>query len=500
MSATPMLELEGISKSFPGVKALKNVSFTLFPGEIVGLSGENGAGKSTLNKILGGVYQPDEGTIRLDGKQIKIHNTNAAIDMGISIIYQELSLVPELSVAENLFLGAVPSRAGKISFKLLYQKSREVLSVLGLDLDPRTKVGALSISTRQLVEIGKALARDARILIMDEPTSSLGKEDAEKLFATMRSLKAKGYGILFISHRMEEMFEITDRITVMRDGEIAETRATADWDMDSLVFSMVNRKIEQFYPKREVKIGREVLVAENVENRLISDVNLTLREGEIVGIAGLVGSGRSELLKTLYGVYPVRRGRILLDGKTLNVKSPREALKRGIALVPENRKEEGLILESTVKENIVLSILKKLTKNGIVRGGLIDRCADGAITEYQIKTPSREQKAVKLSGGNQQKIVLSRVSETVPKILLMDEPTRGIDIGTKVEIYNKIMDYAEKGAAILLVSSDMSEILELTDRIYVMREGSMAAELNSKSTDSKEVMDYSTGGKKHGKD
>lgn len=495
MGATPILELKGISKSFPGVKALKNVDFTLCSNEIVGLSGENGAGKSTLIKILGGVYQPDEGTIELNGKQIKIPNTNAAINMGISIIYQELSLVPELSVAENLYLGSIPNRAGKIDYKMLFKKSETILKTLGLDLDPRTKVGTLSISTRQLVEIGKALARDAKILIMDEPTSSLGKEDVEKLFATITNLKNKGYGIIFISHRMEELFQITDRITVMRDGEIVETRVTSDWTMDSLVFSMVNRRIEQFFPKKAAAIGEQVLAIEDVENRLIRNINLTLKAGEVVGIAGLVGSGRSDLLKTICGVYPVRKGRLLVSGKECRIRSPQEALKSGIAFVPENRKEEGLILESTVKENIVLSVFKKLSYNGIVRDGLINRCADSAIDGFQIKTPSRAQKVVKLSGGNQQKIILSRASETDPKILLLDEPTRGIDIGTKVEIYNKIMDFAEKGTAILLVSSDMSEILELTDRVYVMREGKMVAELESKNTDSKEIMDYSTGGR-----
>lgn len=495
MSTTPMLELNGISKSFPGVKALKNVSFTLYPNEIVGLSGENGAGKSTLIKILGGVYQPDEGTVSLDGKHIKIHNTNAAIEMGISIIYQELSLVPELSVAENLFLGAIPNHAGKIDYKTLYRESKAVLDTLGLRLSPKTKVGELSISTRQLVEIGKALARDAKILIMDEPTSSLGKHDVERLFTTMKSLKSKGYGIIFISHRMEELFQITDRITVMRDGEVAESRATGKWDMDSLVFSMVNRKIEQFYPKRDFAIGKQVLVIENMENKLIRNINLALSEGEIVGIAGLVGSGRSDLLKTICGVYPVRKGKLLVNGNEIKIKSPQEAMKNGIALVPENRKEEGLILDSTVKENIVLSILKALSRFCFVRNGSINRCADSAIGDFKIKTPSRNQKVVKLSGGNQQKIVLSRVSETEPKILLLDEPTRGIDIGTKVEIYNKIMDFAEKGTAIMLVSSDMSEILELTDRIYVMREGAMVAELKSKDANSKEIMDYSAGGK-----
>ena len=495
MDSSPMLELNNISKSFPGVKALKNVNFTLFPNEIVGLAGENGAGKSTLIKILGGVYQPDEGTIKLDGNDVRIADTHSGIDMGISIIYQELSLVPELSVAENLFLGAAPNKKGWIDYAELFEKSRTILDILGLDINPKTKVGGLSISVQQLVEIGKALARDAKILVMDEPTSSLGREDAERLFGTMKNLRNKGYGIIFISHRLEELFSVTDRITVLRDGDIIDTRKTSDWQLDSLVFAMVNRKIDQYYPKRPINIGVVVLSVENLENNLIRNVSFSVRAGEIVGVAGLVGSGRSELLKTIYGVYKVRKGLISLNGKACIMGSPGIALTHGIAMVPENRKSEGLILKGTVKENIVLSVLSRISKFAFVSRKAIDSIADGAIKYFEIKTPSKNQKVMRLSGGNQQKIIFARIAEIGPKILLLDEPTRGIDIGSKVEIYNKILDFAEKGTAIIFVSSDLTEILGMSDRVLVMKEGTMVAEMETKDASSKIIMDYATGGR-----
>ena len=495
MASSPMLALNGISKAFPGVKALKNVSFTLDRGEIVGLAGENGAGKSTLIKILGGVHQPDEGTILLDGEPVRIAETHAGLALGISIIYQELSLVPELSVAENLYLGALPSAAGRIDYKRLYENSRRILDILGLSVSPRAKVSSLSISIQQLVEIGKALARDARILVMDEPTSSLGREDAERLFDTMRGLREKGYGIIFISHRLEEVFAVTDRIAVLRDGEVVETRKSADWDMDSLVFAMVNRRIDQFYPKRALPLGETALTAEGLQNRLIQNVSFSMRAGEILGVAGLVGSGRTELLKTLYGVHKLRKGRLAIFGRDVRLASPKQALAHGVAMVPENRKAEGLILEDTVKENIVLSVLRKIARIEIVRKASIDKIADRAVKYFEIRTPSRNQKVVRLSGGNQQKIVFARNAEVEPRILLLDEPTRGIDIGSKVDIYNRILDFAEAGAAILLVSSDLTEILGMTDRVLVMKEGAMVAELKTDETDAKTIMDYATGGR-----
>jgi len=495
MDFSPVLELHNISKNFPGVKALKNVSFTLLPGEIVGLAGENGAGKSTLIKILGGVHQPDEGTIEIYGKRHAIPDTHVGIELGISIIYQELSLVPELSVAENLFLGALPHKAGTIDYKTLYVNSRNILETLGLDISPRAKVGGLGISTQQLVEIGKALARDAKILIMDEPTSSLGREDAQRLFQTMRNLRQKGYGIVFISHRLDELFGVTDRITVLRDGEVIETRPTADWTMDALVFAMVNRKIDQYYPKRPIKIGETVLTAINLENNLIRNVSFSARAGEIVGIAGLMGSGRTELLKTLYGANKLKKGHIELKGSRCKIQSPKTALSHGIAMVPENRKAEGLILDGSVKENIVLSVLKKISRFFVIRRATINKIADEAVDYFEIRTPNRSQKVSRLSGGNQQKIVFARISEVDPKILLLDEPTRGIDIGSKVDIYNKILDFAEDGAAIIFVSSDLTEILGLTDRVLVMKEGAMVAELKTSEADSKIIMDYATGGK-----
>lgn len=495
MSTPPRLELKGISKGFPGVKALKNVNFTLNQGEILGLAGENGAGKSTMIKILGGVYQPDQGTISLDGEPVTVPNTNAGISMGVSIIYQELSLVPELSVAENLYLGALPHTGGKINYEVLYENSRQILSLLGLSVNPKEKVGGLSISLQQLVEIGKALARDAKILVMDEPTSSLGKEDTHRLFDTMRSLRAKGYGILFISHRLEELFEVTDRIAVLRDGEMVETRATKDWTVDDLVFAMVNRKINQLYPKRPLALGETVFETENLENRLIQNISFSLKAGEILGVAGLIGSGKTELLKTIYGAYPARKGRMRLLGKPFAPRSPKDALAGGVVLIPENRKLEGLVLSDTVKENVVLSIFKKISSFGCIKKARINKIAVRAIDDFEIKTPSKNQLVLRLSGGNQQKILFARGSENRPRLLLLDEPTRGIDIGSKVEIYQKIMNFAENGTAIILVSSELTELLGLSDRILVMREGTMTADLKAAEADSNIIMQYAAGGK-----
>jgi len=330
---------------------------------------------------------------------------------------------------------------------------------------------------------------------MDEPTSSLGREDAERLFKTMNNLREKGYGIIFISHRLEELFITADRIAVLRDGEIVDTRPVGEWDTDSLVFAMVNRKIDQLFPKREISLGEEVLTVEALENRLVRNVSFSVRAGEIVGIAGLVGAGRSELLKTIYGVFRVRKGRIRISGRDCEISSPQSALKHGIALVPESRKAEGLLLESTVKENIVLSVLLKISRLHVIGKTTIDRIADNAVKYFDIKTPSKNQTVVRLSGGNQQKIVFARIAETEPRVLLLDEPTRGIDIGSKVEIYRRIMDFAEKGTAILLVSSELPELLGLTDRILIMKEGTMVAEVNTKDADPKIIMDHATGGR-----
>lgn len=495
MSTPPMLELNNISKGFPGVKALKNINFTLNQGEIIGLAGENGAGKSTMIKILGGVYQPDQGSIILEGKPVTVPNTHAGISMGISIIYQELSLVPELSIAENLYLGSLPHTGGKINYEVLYENSRQILSLLGLSVSPKEKVCGLSISLQQLVEIGKALARDAKILIMDEPTSSLGKEDAHRLFDTMRALRAKGYGILFISHRLDELFEVTDRIAVLRDGEMVEARPTEDWTVDDLVFAMVNRKIDQFYPKRSMDFGETVFEAENLENRLIRNVTFSLKAGEILGVAGLIGSGRTELMKTIYGAYPTRKGRMRLLGKQFTPRSPKDALAGGVVLIPENRKLEGLVLSDTVKENVVLSIFQKIASFGCIKKAKINEIAARAIDDFGIKTPSKRQLVLRLSGGNQQKILFARGAENRPKLLLLDEPTRGIDIGSKVDIYQKIMNFAENGTAIILVSSELTELLGLSDRILVMREGEMTADLKAAEADSNTIMQYAAGGK-----
>lgn len=496
MASEPLLELKKISKGFPGVQALSRVDFMLRPGEIAGLCGENGAGKSTLIKILGGVHQPDSGTIEIMGRETVFEDARRAIATGISIIYQELSLVPGLSVAENIYMGKLPIKCGVIDFKKLYKDAERVLALLGQqNIKPKQKVSELSISSRQLVEIAKALARDAKILIMDEPTSSLGTQDSQKLFETMRKLRQEGYGIIFVSHRLDELLEVCDRISVLRDGYMVSTGDVGEWTQEELVLAMVNRKIEQLYPKRSIAAGRERLTVQGLENQYIKNVSFTLHSGEILGIAGLVGSGRTELLKMLYGVDPACGGTVTVDGCRMQIDSPQRAMEAGFAFVPEDRRAEALIMESSVEENVILSVLRKISNFRVVGKAAASSVADCAIKYFNIKTPSRNQKVMNLSGGNQQKTVFARIAERQPKILLLDEPIRGVDIGSKVEIYNRIMDFAENGAAILLASSELTEIIGLSDRILVMNRGSMVAQLETAKTDSKQIMDYAAGGR-----
>lgn len=494
MNTVPVIELKGIYKSFPGVKALSNVDFSLNEGEVVGLCGENGAGKSTLIKMLSGVYQPDSGTIMVAGEKVTIANTRTALNLGISVIYQELNLVPELSIAENLFLGQLPNKCGMIRYGELYEKSVEVLHLLGLDLSPAAKVSGLSLGYRQLIQIGRALMRDAKILVMDEPTSSLGYEDIRRLFITIRHLKKTGYSVIYITHQLEEVFEIADRVTVLRDGEIVETRAIEKWNLNSLVYAMVNRSLQQFYPKKKVRIGEVVLCVENISNQYIHDVTFEARAGEIVAIYGILGAGRTKLIKTLYGVYPAEKGSIRLYDQPVCIRSPKDALAHEIVLVPENRKEEGLILDNSIQDNVILSSFKKISKLGLLNRHKEREMVERAVIRNNIKTSSVSQKVVHLSGGNQQKVVLSRIAERWPKIFLLDEPTRGIDVAGKVELYKNIMNYVENGATVILNSSDLSEVISIADRVVIMREGTIVANLPVKGSDHNVMLEYACGG------
>ena len=434
----PILELKNISKSFPGVRALDDVRFEVMPGEVHALLGENGAGKSTLIKIVSGVYEPDAGSLSVHGKAVAFNSPLEAQDAGIATIYQELLLFPELTVAENIFMGHPPrTRFGAIDWATMRARAQEILASLDIhDLDVSSVVGALSIGNRQRVEIAKALSRDARLLIMDEPTAALTEADVERLFGIVRRLRERGVGVVYISHRLEEVFELADRVTVLRDGHYVATKPVTETDKDDLINMMVGRTIDTLFPKADVEPGKVVLAVKALNRRpLTKDISLEVRAGEIVGLAGLVGSGRSELAQVIFGVTPAESGEIRLNGKSVAIKNPREATRLGIAYVPEDRGHQGLIRPMALRENVSLAVLERL-----VRGVFIDRSAENAlakrsIEKFGIRASGAEQVVNKLSGGNQQKVVLSKWLASEPLMLLMDEPTRGVDVGAKAEIH-----------------------------------------------------------------
>lgn len=493
-----IVELKHISKEFPGVKVLDDVSLSLYPGEVLGICGENGAGKSTLIKILTGLYQPNGGTIEFEGQEVKL-NAIKARDLGISAIYQELTIVPELSLAENLFLGHPPKMAsGLVDYKKMYADSRKILEDLGLDCAPdKVKAGELGIGGQQLIEVGRAVGRKAKVLIMDEPTSSLSHQDTQRLYGLIRRFRDQGYGIIFISHHMEEIFEITDRVAVLRDGRVIEVRPTSRWTVDDLVFAMVNRRVDQQFPSKSAgtRLGDVILELKNVSNRKVHNINLQIRAGEIVGIAGINGAGRTELLKTIYGVYPYTEGEMYFRGKRFRAKSIRKVLDAGIVLVSEDRKKEGLILGQDCQQNIALSHYRELSRGSVVNEKKVRQMAEEGVRKYDVKTPSLSKETGKLSGGNQQKLILARVTYGNPVLFLLDEPTRGIDVAVKMEMYRQMIAFAEAGAAVLMVSSELPEVLGLADRVLVMHERTIVADIPREKATSELVMNYATGGK-----
>jgi rhamnose transport system ATP-binding protein len=474
-----LLRLRGISKTFPGVRALDNISFDVFPGEVHALLGENGAGKSTLIKIIAGVYEPDAGELLMDGKPVALFDPGHAQSLGIAAIYQELSLYPELTVAENIFMGHAPrNRFGMVDWSAMNQQARDILASLEIEgLDVTRKVGGLTVGNRQRVEIAKALSQKARLLIMDEPTAALTEADVQTLFNTVRLLRGRGVGIIYISHRLQEVFILADRVTVLRDGHYVGTKPVAETSEDDLISMMVGRTIDDLYPKLPAQIGAPVLEVRNLWHRpLTKGVSMTVRTGEIVGLAGLVGSGRSELAQVIFGMTPAESGEILIDGKPVQIKNPGQAMNLGIAYVPEDRGTQGLIRQMRIRENVSLAVLRSL-----VQGTFVDRQAEKSlaqrmISQLSIRAYSTEQIVNKLSGGNQQKVVVSKWLASKPRMLIMDEPTRGIDVGAKAEIHRLISELAQQGLAILMISSELPEILGMSDRILVMRGGKIVAE------------------------
>ena len=477
---TPILELDDVSKAFPGVQALKGVHLAVAAGEVHALLGENGAGKSTLIKIMSGVYAPDGGTLRLDGQPVRLSSPTAAQAAGIATIYQELLLFPELTVAENIFLGHSPRRRWRgIDWVQVRRRAREILDSLDCqDLDVDVEVGSLSVGNRQRVEIAKALSQNARVLIMDEPTAALAEADVQRLMDIVRRLRERGVGIVYVSHRLPEVFALADRVTVLRDGAFVANRPIDEVDEAALVSMMVGRAVDQLFPKADARPGRPLLEVEALSYRhTVRGASLTVRAGEIVGLAGLVGSGRSELAQTIFGITPATAGVIRIDGREVRIDSPGAARRLGIAYVPEDRGLQGIIRAMPIRENVSMAILKRLSRAWLIDRGAERRLAATSIERFGVRARGPEQLVGQLSGGNQQKVVLAKWLATEPKVLIMDEPTRGIDVGAKAEIHRLMGELARAGLAILMISSELPEILGMSDRILVMREGRLVAEI-----------------------
>lgn len=477
---TPYLSFRGISKTFPGVKALQDISFDCYAGQIHALMGENGAGKSTLLKILSGNYAPTQGSIILRGEEVTFADTPAALNAGVAIIYQELHLIPEMTVAENIYLGQLPHKSGIVNRSLLNYEARLQLEHLGLDISPDTPLKYLSIGQWQMVEIAKALARNAKVIAFDEPTSSLSRREIDNLFRVIRELRSEGRVILYVSHRMEEIFALSDAITVFKDGRYVTTFADMQQvNHDSLVQAMVGRELGDIYGWQPRLHGAVRLKLDNVKAPGVrTSVSLSVRSGEIVGLFGLVGAGRSELMKGLFGGTRITGGKVSIDGKDVFITKPSDAIEAGMMLCPEDRKADGIIPVHSVRDNINISARRKSVGAGFYINNQWE--TDNAakhIRALNIKTPSAEQLIMNLSGGNQQKAILGRWLSEDMKVILLDEPTRGIDVGAKHEIYNVIYALAKQGVAVLFASSDLPEVLGLADRIIVMREGEIAGEL-----------------------
>ncbi len=495
METGTVLEMRQIRKTFPGVVALDGVGFELRKGEVHVLLGENGAGKSTLTKILSGAYQKNSGHIFLNGQEIDIRGPRHARELGIGIIYQELTLVPHLTVAENIFLGREPSSLpGVIDNRKTYRDAQAFLDGLGVDISARSKVTSLGVAQQQMVEVAKALSLDATILIMDEPTSALTEHEIKTLFAVIRRLKEKGVAVVYISHRLEELHEIGDRVTILRDGKYVATRAVKDVSRGELVRMMVNRELTEQFPKQTTRIGEEILRVESLTRKgSLNDISFSVRTGEILGIAGLLGSGRTELARAVFGADRVDSGKIYVKGKLQDVRTPRRAILSGIGLLTEDRKTQGLILNLSVRENISLPNLSQICRVGIVSSQKEARIVSPIVQELRVKTPGLEQKVVYLSGGNQQKVVMSKWLLSKAEILFFDEPTRGIDVGSKVEIYQWMNRLTAAGAAIVMISSELPEILGLSDRILVMHLGRIVKEFSRAEATQEEILHYALG-------
>lgn len=493
-----LLRMVGITKSFPGVKALDNVSLDLNAGEVHALCGENGAGKSTLMKVLSGVYQADEGEMYINGEKVIIEDTNKAHELGISIIFQEFNLCPHLSVQDNIWMARQPKKGPFINDRLMFDKTKEILDELGLSFSPKALVRNLSVAEQQMVEIAKAISYNSKILVLDEPTAALTEAEIDRLFAIIKKLREKGVGMFYISHRLEELARITDRVSVLRDGQQVGTRDYKDVTIDELVKMMVGRPLNDKFPVYQRKIGEVIFEARNIRNRKVNVDHIEVRAGEIVGLAGLMGAGRTELARAIFGADKTMSKEIYLNGSQIQVNDINAAIKNGIGYITEDRKRDGLALNMTVENNINLAHIPQLLKAGFVDEDAAKKNAQKYISSLNIKTPSMNQKVGYLSGGNQQKIVLAKWLCNNIKVLIFDEPTRGIDVGAKYEVYELMNQLSDNGVAIIMISSELPEILGMSDRILVMHNGQISGELSREEANQEKILRLAAGIKDNG--
>lgn len=493
MTKETVLEVKNISKSFPGVKALADICFSVKKGSVHVLCGENGAGKSTLMKIINGIYQADSGEIFLHGEKVRIQSPIKARSIGISMIFQELNYTPEMTVEESLFIGDLPTKSfGRVDWKEIRRRTLELLAQEQLPYDPQTKLKDLSVSALQMLEILKAVSRDSDVLIMDEPTSSIAQKEVEILFEKIAALRARGKAVVYISHKMDEIFQIADEISILRDGHIIETRAKEQFDIQTVISLMVGRTLGSDYPKQSIELGPKVLEVSDFTGNGFKNVDFHLKRGEIIGFAGLVGAGRTELVRALFGLDS-HSGNVKLNDKKVKIKNVRDSIKNGIVMLSEDRRRYGLVLIRDVKENVTLATLSKFFRGGWLRVQEERQEVERVCKRIHVKAPSIDTQVSTLSGGNQQKIVLSKWMMQNPEILILDEPTRGIDVGAKFEIYKLMTEIAQEGKSIVMVSSELPELIGMCDRIYVMADGEITGELDRPEFSQETIMKFAMG-------
>lgn len=493
-----MIEMTGIDKAFSGNVVLKDVQFSLADGEIHALMGENGAGKSTLMKILTGIYGRDAGVIKVDGQEVDFKSPKEAEAMGIAVIHQELNILPDLTVAENLFLGNEKTVGmGILKTKEMNREASRILKQLGLDVDVKTPAGQLSVGKQQIIEIAKAIETHAKVIIMDEPTAALTDREIKTLFKTIRKLQSQGVSFVYISHRMEEIFAICDRITILRDGQYIGVRVIKETNFDEIVKMMVGRELGDRFPERNASIGEVKLEVKGLtRNDYCQDINFQLRKGEVLALAGLMGAGRTEVAEALFGYRKMNKGEIFIDGQKVKISNPIQAKKHGIGFVTEDRKSEGLVVDFSIKDNIMLTNLDKASKMSVINSKKESTFVNNLMKKLGVRSSGAMQTAKSLSGGNQQKVVIAKWLGDAPEILILDEPTRGVDIGAKKEIYQIINDLAEQGVAILMISSELPEVIGMADRVLVMHEGKITGEVSKEEMTQEKIMHYATGGDK----